>query len=204
MTLKALWGVRIRIVASCAVALSLAACSDATRQGQGSTYLIVTSLQGAPGATPGSFGTPLLSDVVNQVGSPPAPTFFNDLGQVTMQLAMKDPGGSAAPQTPTQNNFVTIDRYHVEYVRSDGHNVPGVDVPFAFDGAVTVTVSGTATFAFTIVRNQAKEEAPLKALQTSPVVITTIAQVTFYGHDQTGRGVTATGSLEIAFGNFAG
>ena len=90
---------------------------------------------------------------------------------------------------PSPVNAITITQYHVEYVRSDGRNVQGVDVPFAFDGAVTVTVAGTRHRSpFTLVRLQAKQEAPLKALAFGggANTITTVARVTFYGHDQTG------------------
>jgi hypothetical protein len=35
------------------------------------------------------------------------------------------------------------------------------------------------------------------------VIISTVAEITFYGHDQTGREVSATGRLGVNFGNFA-
>ena len=41
------------------------------------------------------------------------------------------------------------------------------------------------------------------AQKTSHNIVSTIAKVTFYGTDQSGNVVTATGSLGIAFGNFA-
>ena len=44
------------------------------------------------------------------------------------------------PNGPTSNNAITVNRYRVTYRRSDGRNTPGVDVPYAFDGAVTFTV----------------------------------------------------------------
>ncbi len=75
-------------------------------------------------------------------------------------------------------------------------------MPYAFDGAFTVTVSGDTSAGFTLVRNQAKQEAPLKALQTNPIVVSTIAEVTFYGHDQTGREVSVTGNIGVSFANF--
>ncbi|MBW8712968.1 MAG: hypothetical protein JF632_02665 [Acidobacteria bacterium] len=93
-------------------------------------------------------------------------------------------------------------QYHVRYVRSDGHNIEGVDVPYAFDGGLAATVSADTTVGFTLVRNQAKAEAPLKALTTNPIVLSTIAMVTFYGHDQTGREVSATGNIDVTFANF--
>ena len=98
---------------------------------------------------------------------------------------------------------MTINRYHVDYTRADGLNTPGVDVPYAFDGAVTGTiqVSGTLTLGFELVRIVAKEEPPLAALVTTNV-ITTIASVTFYGPDLVGNAISATGTIQIDFGTF--
>ena len=76
---------------------------------------------------------------------------------------------------------------------------------FAFDSSVTVTVpeDGTASVGFDIVRNVAKLEAPLATLRTGETFISTIAEVTFYGHDQAGNELSVTGSIGITFGNFA-
>jgi hypothetical protein len=81
-----------------------------------------------------------------------------------------------------------------------------VDVPFTFTSGVTVTVAGSATVPFTLVRAQAKHEAPLRALagHGGAQHINTVARVTFYGHDQTGREVSVTGNLEVSFADWAG
>jgi hypothetical protein len=107
---------------------------------------------------------------------------------------------------PSTANFITVTQYHVDYVRSDGRNTPGVDVPYAFDGGLGITVAGSASIGFTLVRIQAKLEAPLKALvrQGGAQAITTVARVTFYGHDQTGREVNVTGNIEVTFADWAG
>jgi hypothetical protein len=198
--LKAVWGARVALAAVFVCAMLGASCGKLTRQGQASSYLILTNLQGASGAESGTFSSLVKSDVITVVNS--SPTIFNDPGSATFQLALKDPGSSTSPNGPTPNNFITITQYHVKYVRSDGRNTEGVDVPYAFDGAVTTTVSDTSSVGFTLVRNQAKLEAPLKALATSPLVISAIAQVTFFGHDQTGREVSVTGNIEVSFANF--
>lgn len=198
---KAVWGAAIRLACAVSVVAASTSCGKLTRQGQASSYLIITSLQGASGADPSSFGGTVISDVRTVVNN--VSTVFNDPGQVEFALGMKDPGSSTLPTTPTQANWITVDRYHVAYVRSDGHNTQGVDVPYAFDGAFTVTVSGPTSAGFTLVRNQAKQEAPLQTLTTNGLLISTIAQVTFYGHDQTGREVSATGQIGITFGNFS-
>jgi hypothetical protein len=92
----------------------------------------------------------------------------------------------------------------VEYKRADGRNTPGVDVPYPWDGAVTGTVQigGTLTLSFELVRHDAKSEAPLAALVYNPTIITTITEVTFYGHDRVGNAVSVTGTIQIDFGNF--
>jgi hypothetical protein len=176
-------------------------CGEVARQGQSPAFLIVNTLDAASGAAPGTFGGTLASDVLTVVNN--IPTRFNDVGRVEFALGLKDPGPATGPTTPSQNNFITVTQYHVRYLRSDGRNTEGVDVPFAFDGAVTATISDTAQIAFTIVRVQAKEEAPLRALTTSGGIISAIAEVTFYGHDQTGREVSAVGRISVDFANFA-
>jgi len=93
---------------------------------------------------------------------------------------------------------------HIKYVRADGRNIQGIDVPYEFDAAATATVpaTGTVTVGFQLVRHDAKMESPLVQLKTNGVIITTIAQVTLYGRDQVGNDISATGSLEVDFGNF--
>jgi hypothetical protein len=117
---------------------------------------------------------------------------------MTLRLMMKDP-----LLAPTSANAITISSYRVVYRRTDGRNTPGVDVPYGFDGAVTLTVgTGEAVGSFELVRHIAKEEAPLLALARNGVIISTIAEITFYGHDQTGREVSVTGQMSVDFGNF--
>lgn len=67
---------------------------------------------------------------------------------------------------------------------------------------MTFTVTGERNETFELVRHVAKEESPLAALARSPVIINTIAEITFYGHDQTGRSVSTTAHIAIEFGNF--
>jgi hypothetical protein len=203
---KTVWGGEVgrlaRMTALVGLAAFAASCGDVTRQGAGSSYLLITALQGASGAEPGEFSGTLHSDVVTFVAAAGqderVPTIFNDIGQVTFSLAMKD-----ALLEPTSNNFITVNRYRVRYVRADGRNTPGVDVPFGFDGAFTATVSGPdVSVGFELVRHIAKQEAPLGALARNNVIISTIAEVTFFGRDQTGREVSVTGQMLVDFGNF--
>jgi hypothetical protein len=197
---KAVWGARIGLAGALACAVLAASCGKLTREGDAASYLILTSLQGAPGNNPQSLGTTVHSDVRTVVQG--VSTFFNDVGMASFQLALKDPGPSTSPNVPTPNNAITITQYRVEYYRADGHNVPGVDVPFAFDGAVTATIASTGSVGFTLVRNQAKLEAPLQALMYNNIPLTAMAKVTFFGHDQTGRQVSVSGNIEVTFADF--
>ena len=72
------------------------------------------------------------------------------------------------------------------------------------EGAVTGTIpaAGTLTLSFEIVRHTAKQEAPLVQLIGSPRIISTIAEVTFFGQDRVGNDVSVSGSILIDFGNF--
>lgn len=179
-------------------------------QGPSSSVVRITALVAASGAQPDELGGTLLSDVTTVVIRPDSQggnysSIFNDLGRVTMALALKDPGQPGVTNAPSPLNTVTFTHYRVDYRRTDGRNVQGVDVPYAFESGLTFTVpaSGTAQAGFDIVKHTAKQEAPLKALGASGQFINTIADVTFYGKDQGGKSVTVTGSMGITFGNFS-
>ncbi len=186
--------------------LPLTGCG-ANLPGTGSSYVIIQALEGASGAEPSQFSSTLSSDVQTLVDATiggeqvKSPTVYADPGRVSLALAMKNTIG---PE-PTSANFVTFTRYRVEYIRSDGRNTQGVDVPYAFDGAMTVTVGDQAvTAGLTLVRIQAKLENPLLPLVGGggALTISTIARVTFYGKDQTGRDVVATGDISINFADW--
>lgn len=195
-----------RTLAGLAVAVSsivgLTSCaSELTRTGASPAFVIVESITGASGADPETFVVPLLSDVQTKG------TSFNDLGKVRLRIGLKNAGSAGNVTAPSPLNSITLSRYRVEFRRSDGRNTQGVDVPHAFDGAATVTIppDGTADMVFEIVRNQAKLEAPLASLRGlgGAVIISTIAEVTFFGRDQAGNEVTANASLSVNFADFA-
>lgn len=198
------------IAVSGAVAGGLS-CTSAVRQGTGSSYLIIESLQGVEGQS-GEEGTVLRSDVVaivtEQIDGQEVrfPVIFDDLGLVSFRVGLKDVGTPDSPTSPTSNNLITVNRYKVTFTRTDGRNTPGVDVPHPFEGAFTVTVGAeSAEAAFTLVRIAAKSEPPLRSLRGGggQFSISTIAEITFYGQDQTGHAVTATGSISVEFADWA-
>ena len=191
--------------AVCLLALAAAGCGDLVRQGHGPSLATVSMLEGSSGAVPGEFGGTLSSDVVTYVErdvngqTARVPTVFNDVGRATLSVEMKDPATS-----PTTINTVTFTRYRVTYRRADGRNTPAVDVPAPFDSAVTFSAAPGAPgqAAFDLVRNVAKQEAPLIGLVSNQDLITAIATVTFYGQDHAGNDVAASGNIGITFGNF--
>jgi hypothetical protein len=202
-----------RILTVAAVAAATVSCGDVVRTGRAPVFLVIDSLQGesSPSTT---LTSTVASDVITLVTTggtctitSPCRTFFSDPGEVTLRLVLKDigPVGTTTPTTPSTNNEVTINRVHVAYRRADGRNVQGVDVPYAFDGATTGTVpaTGAKSLGFVLVRNTAKVESPLVQLQSNGIIITTIADVTFYGQDRVGNDISVTGSIQIDFGNFA-
>jgi hypothetical protein len=197
-----------KAVSAAAILVGCVSCSDVVQQSHAPLLLNVASLQAAPtgGFGANNLGNVLFSDVQVLVTAPapcavtsPCPTIYSDRGQAVISSAMKDVGVS-----PTSNNQVTINRYHVQFQRADGRNLEGVDVPRSFDGAVTATIppNGSQAVPFELVRHVAKEESPLAQLVSSTNFISTIAIVTFYGTDAVGNVVSATGQISVNFGNF--
>jgi hypothetical protein len=205
-------GILTRLLALAALASAVTSCGDVVRDGRSPVFLVIDTLQGIRGgATAGTPAGNLVSDVITLVTTPapcttasPCPTIFGDSGQAVLRAPLKDVGTVTNPTSPTTNNEVTITRLRVDYIRADGRNVPGVDVPYGFDGAATGTigVGGTLTLSFVLVRNTAKSESPLVQLQGNGTILTTIARVTFYGQDRVGNEVSATGLIQVDFGNF--
>jgi hypothetical protein len=192
----------------CALLAAMAAsgCGDVVTQGRGPSTAIVTNLVAASGAEPDKEHHTLDSDVITLVkktingAEVRVPTIFSDGATATVSVDLKN----TTTTEPSTTSQVTFTRYRVEYIRADGRNQPGIDVPYGFDSAVTMTAGPNApgSAEFEIVRHTSKTEAPLVALATNLQLITTIAKVTFYGKDHAGNDVTAAGQIGITFGNF--
>lgn len=160
----------------------------------------ITSQQGT--ATGTSDGTDLFSDVCDTTNNPNVCQVFNDNGVVEMVAQAKDLSALSS-----QVNDIQFERYRVTYIRSDGRNVPGVDVPHPFDGVSSfrLPASGTAVSrVFVVVRQQAKLEPPLVQLAEggAGLVLSVLAQIDFYGKDVAGRDIKVTGFLNITFADF--
>lgn len=189
----------VLLAGAAALAGATTACGDFIRQDRSPVTLVIDRLDAASGATgsAGTFAGTVDSDVITNGGT------FADYGRVTIRAIMKDVGTAPSPV-----NAVTINRYTVKFRRADGRNTPGVDVPYPFDSAITLTVApGPAAIqTFELVRHSMKEDAPLRALGFGGnfwVTIATVADVTFFGHDQAGNELSVVGSVGVIFGDFS-
>jgi len=187
------WAMVPRLLMAATVLIASAACgSEMLRTGRSPVYLIVSSIQAGTGTTP-----VLRSDVLN------ATSVSDDLATATIRVEQKNTTDTGSTSTL---NIVTITRYHVEYRRTDGRNTPGVDVPYGFDGGTSVSIDpgNSADVVFQVVRHQGKLEPPLKNLASlgGQTLISTIAEITFYGHDQNGNEVSVVGRMDVVFGDF--
>ncbi len=103
-------------------------------------------------------------------------------------------------------NSILVERYIVSYIRSDGKSTEGVDVPYSFEGSLSVLVNidEESEASFIIVREVAKLEPPLINLHEGrgEGVLEVKAKVEFYGRDLSNRRVKATGYLTIFFANY--
>ena len=192
-----------RVVVRLGMALCLlgsVSCHDLVQASRSSTILVIERIGAALGGTADDpIPTLLNSDVLRNN------SVFPDIARVTTRLAFKSPGTSENPASPTSANWVTITGYRVVYRRTDGRDTPGVDVPYPFEGGMTMTTLDIGTAEFTLVRAQAKIEPPLFALRNGggALVLSVIAEITFYGHDQAGAAISAFGTIGINFADFA-
>jgi hypothetical protein len=198
-----------RLAVGAACVISSSSCGgELLRTGRSPVFMVVNGLSGSGGGAAGTPSAFLLSDVQTLVDqtvggvTTKVPTITNDTASASITIQAKNPVVLTTPM-----NAVTITRYHVTFRRTDGRNTPGVDVPYGFDGAVAVTIpaGGTGSVGIDLIRHQAKLEPPLRNLIGLGGLgfINTIAEITFYGHDQNGNELMATASMDVHFGDFA-
>jgi len=183
------------------LALGLAACNPIENESQSASVLVLNSLTGLD--VQGAVSNFLASDVVRVDPVTKARSWRADAAQATLAVMPLDP----APILGTSPYYdVVVTRYIITFVRSDGRNVPGRDVPYGFEGSMSlrIAVNGTATASFVVVREVAKQEPPLLGLYdgTPDEVLNITAKIEFYGHDLANRAVKATGYLAVTFANF--
>ena len=200
------------LVTAMVAALVASGCGEYVRQGRSPAQLVIVSLGTAAildrelqgGSTvPGTI-VPVAGFLTRPLNSDVDPA-SRDRGQVVLRQVLRDPGVAGAAAAPTPLNDITVTEYEVRYRLPNGRNTAGEDVPQPIRGGLTFTIqgTGTATAEFDLVRAVAKAESPLAALKNGSLVLTVIADVTFYGRDQAGNAVSVTGSVQINFGDFS-
>jgi hypothetical protein len=126
-----------------------------------------------------------------------------DTAVASLRAELLDPNPDAESSI---YNGIYVTRYVVTYIRSDGKNTPGADVPHSFEGATQswIQVGQEEEVGFIVVREVAKMEPPLLELhdKREEGVLQVTAQIDFYGHDTVNNQVKATGYLAIFFANY--
>lgn len=185
------------VLAAAICGLSLSACADFATNGSGPSYLVIEGMEATAGGRDEGGGASLESDVRTN-GS-----VYTDFGTATIRNVMKNQITTTAP---TPHSSITLNHYRVRYRRTDGQNREGIDVPYGFDGATTVTIAAgvTGTISFDLVRLQSKLEPPLRTLigQGGSMVISMIAEITFYGANQAGDDVVVAGTIDVKFADY--
>jgi hypothetical protein len=187
----------LRIAVILSAFLVLYSCNPIEDDSRSASMLRVENILGSDAQ--GRSGNFLQSDVVLSSG-----TIKADSATATLRAQTLDPD----PLLGTSlYNDIVVTRYLVSYSRTDGKSVPGVDVPYPFEGSMSTVVKAgsTASVSFVIVREVAKMEPPLIRLVDigAEQVLTCTAKIEFYGHDTANRTVKATGYLTIYFANYA-
>lgn len=189
----------LTLVLGCAI-LSFGCTADFATDSEADVILRIVKIIGLEGENEDE-GDVLFSDVT---------PVFNDNAELTFELVPKNANGPVLGAF----NDVFLERYEVRYVRSDGRNTEGVDVPYRFTGGMATLVPATGAdteAAIMVVRHQAKLEPPLRNLAfVNPTVngggvgiLTVVAEITVHGRTTSGKGVSATGRLTISFADFA-
>jgi hypothetical protein len=155
----------------------------------------------------------------------PGPIFVDvrstsaELASVLVNVYRKNPDVSST--SPLEH--VRLESYQVQYFRSDGRNVEGLDVPYRTTGALGSIRFHTPTDTdeieletfIPIVRETAKLEPPLvnlvgRVIGAVPAgriagegAITTMAEITVYARQvTTGEPLHATGRVQVVFTDF--
>ena len=182
------WLAAFGILAAVGAALAVSGCGAAYVEGNTASVLLLIESIGE--------GTPQLSDVRGENGA-----IVNCQIELTVSARPKNPNGPVGISEDVQLN-----RYTVTYRRADGRSVEGIDVPFAISGNTSALVSSTGasqTQLFVdLVRHQAKLEPPLMNI-TGLQVVTMFADISVFGASISGKSVSARGSAQVTFADFA-
>jgi hypothetical protein len=192
---------KLKVLVLIIAALLLASCVAKENDSTSESFLAINSLtgndmDGAPGSTT------VFSDVLTNS------SIINDNGVAEVTTLTYNPVEDSIEHDITFYSNVIVDQIDVEFKRTDGRNVEGVDVPFRFTQPMNwlVAVDATEQIPFVLIRHMAKLEAPLFALRTASqgFVLQLVAKVTLHGKDLGGHRVApVSGYISVWCANFA-
>jgi len=190
---------KMKIFGLIIVALLLVSCVAKENDSTSSSFLVINSLTGTD--LQGNEGSTTVFSDVDSAGS-----IINDNGVAEVSALIYNP---LTDTDVSYYNNVIVDQIDVEFRRTDGRNVEGVDVPYRFTQPMNwlVEVDEVAEIPFILIRHVAKLEAPLLALREVPsqgIVLQLVAIVTIHGKDLGGHRVApVSGYLSVWCANFA-
>jgi len=184
-----------------AASFLLISCNPVENESQSASLLIVEGLTGLD--MQGTEGFFLQSDVLIEDPATGASSVRADSAKATFRATTLEPDPLLGT---SQYNDIQITRYVVTYIRADGRNIEGVDVPYSFEGSLSalIRIGISTSVSFVIVREVAKQEPPLFNLRAALPgdILNVTAKVDFYGHDLANKTVRATGMLPVFFANY--
>lgn len=193
---------KLKLLVLIIAALALASCQAKEDDSTSASFLVITSLTGNDLA--GKAGsTTVFSDVITN-GS-----IINDSAVAVVTALTYNPTEDSEAHDITYYMNVIVDQVDVEFMRTDGKNTEGVDVPYHFSQPMNmlVEVDKTASIPFILIRHVAKMESPLIQLRDFPseeFVLQLVAKVTMHGKDLAGHRVApVSGYLSVWCANFA-
>jgi hypothetical protein len=191
---------KLKILVLIIAALFLASCVAKEDDSTAASFLVINSLTGNDlTGTAGS--TTVFSDVLTTSGS-----IINDNGVATVTATLFDP---ATVDKPTAYQNIVVDEIDIEFMRTDGKNVEGVDVPYRFTQPINIVaeVATEAEIPFVLIRHVAKLETPLLELRdwvNQEKILQLVAKVTLQGKDVAGHRISpVSGYLSVWCSNFA-
>jgi hypothetical protein len=193
---------KLKVLVLIIALLALAGCVAKENDSTSASFLVIRSLTGNDlDGTEGS--TTVFSDVLTD-GS-----IVNDNGVASVEARTYNPVEDSDAHDITYYMNVIVDQVDVEFMRTDGRNVEGVDVPYRFTQPVNmlVAIGDKVDLSFVLIRHVAKLEPPLFALREVPnqgKILELVAKVTLHGKDLGGHRVNpVSGYITVWCGNFA-
>lgn len=193
---------KLKILVLIIAALALVSCVAKENDNTSASFLVINSLTGND--LDGKAGSTTVFSDVSLSGS-----IVNDNAVASTTTLTYNPLEDSAEHDITFYMNVIVDQIDVEFMRTDGRNVEGVDVPYRFTQPLNmlVPVDESVEIPLVLIRHVAKLEAPLLALREVPsqaFILQLVAKVTLHGKDLGGHRVSpVSGYMSVWCANFA-